>query len=82
VDAESRRGIDDIALEELGNAASYVLARQGATSREGLARAVCRLFGISRTTADAEERIGRALLAEPAASRVGVEDGLVRSLKR
>jgi very-short-patch-repair endonuclease len=81
-DAESRRGIDDIALEELGNAASHVLAQQGATSQDGLARAVCRLFGISRTTGDAEERIGRALLAEPAASRIAIEDGLVRSLRR
>ncbi|MGJ9416252.1 DUF3320 domain-containing protein [Massilia sp. CMS3.1] len=81
-DPDSRRGIDDICVEELGNAASYVLAQHGATGTEGLARAVCRLFGISRTTADAEARIGRALLAEPAASRIVVEDGLVRALRR
>ncbi len=81
-DADSRRAIDDIPAEELGNAALYLLAQQDATSSEGLARAVCRLFGISRTTADAEDRIGRALLAEPAASRIAVEDGLVCSLRR
>ena len=81
-DAESRRGIDDICLEELGNAACWVLAQHGATSTDGLARAVCRLFGISRTTAEAEARIKRALLAEPAASRIVVEDGLVRALRR
>lgn len=81
-DAESRRAIDDIPLEELGNAAAFILTQQGATSREGLARAVCRLFGISRTTADAEERIGRALTAAASAGRIAVEDGLVRSLRR
>ncbi|QOL49022.1 DUF3320 domain-containing protein [Massilia litorea] len=80
--ADSRRAIDDICIEELGNAALYVLDRQGATGKDGLARAVCRLFGISRTTADAEERIARALLAEPAASRIAIEGGVVRSLRR
>ncbi|MDB5748283.1 MAG: putative helicase [Massilia sp.] len=80
-DPESRRGIDDISLEELGNAAAWALSQQGAMTVEGLARTVCRVFGISRTTADAEARITRALSCGVAASRIAVEGGIVRSLR-
>lgn len=78
---DSRRAIDEIGLEELGNAAIYVLEQQGATSPEGLARAVSRLFGIGRTTADAEARILRALGSGLARHAVAVEAGMARRVR-
>lgn len=75
---ESRRAIDDISLEELGNAAVYILSQQGGTALDSLARAVCRLFGIARTTADAEARIVSALATGRAAACVTVDNGVAR----
>ena len=75
---ESRRAIDEISLEELGNAAIHVLQRQGGTAPESLARAVCRLFGIARTTADAEARILKALASGRAAACISVDNGVAR----
>ncbi|AMP38245.1 DUF3320 domain-containing protein [Ralstonia solanacearum] len=60
-DPDTRRSIDEISLEELGNAAVYTLQQQGGTSQDGLVKAVCRLLGIARTTAEAGARISRAL---------------------
>ena len=78
-DPESRRAIDDISLEELGNAAAWALSQQGAMTVEGLARLVCRVFGISRTTADAQARIILALSSGAAANHIVMEGGSVRS---
>ncbi|MGR9580507.1 DUF3320 domain-containing protein [Pandoraea sputorum] len=81
VDAEARRSIDEIALEELGNAAVYVLAQQGSTSQDGLAKAVCRLLGVARTTAEAGARISRALVHGRLQAMVIVDGGSVRLMK-
>lgn len=78
-DPDSRRAIDEISLHELGNAAVYVLQQQGSTSVDSLARAVCRLFGISRTTADAEARIVAALSQGRAAGAITLGDGVARA---
>lgn len=78
-DPDSRRGIDEICLEELGNACLYVLAQQGSTSTDSLARSVCRLFGMGRKTAEAEARILRSLSTGVAARHVLVEGDMVRS---
>jgi very-short-patch-repair endonuclease len=76
-EAEAKRAIDEICLEELGNIALYVLGQQGGTTQAGLARAVCRLLGMARTGAEAEARIGRALGHGRVAGLVAVGDGVV-----
>jgi hypothetical protein len=78
---ETRRGIDEISLEELGNAAVHILMQQGGTSQDGLAKAVCRLLGVARTTADAGARISRALTHGRVQGIVSMEDGSVRLRK-
>jgi very-short-patch-repair endonuclease len=77
-DLETRRGIDEISPEELGNAAVYILMQQGGTSQDGLAKAVCRLLGVARTTAEAGARISRALTHGRVQTMVVVQDGSVR----
>ena len=76
--AESRRAIDEISREELANAALHVLQQQGSTSVDSLARAVCRLFGIARTTADAEARIVGALAHGRASGLITLDNGVAR----
>ena len=78
-DAGARRAIDEISLEELGNAALHVLAQQGGTTTDSLARTVSRLFGVARTTADAEARILQSLGAGPAGRFITIDDGVARS---
>lgn len=80
-DTETRRSIDEITLEELGNAAVYILMQQGGTSQDGLAKAVCRLLGVVRTTAEAGARIARALVHGRLQAMVVVEGGLVHLRK-
>ena len=80
-DAETRRGIDEISLEELGNAAVYILSQQGGTSQDGLTKAVCRLLGVARTTSEAGARISRALTHGRVQTVVAIEDGSVRLRK-
>lgn len=77
---ESKRPIDEICLEELGNIALYVLAQQGGTTQAGLVRAVSRLLGMARTGAEAEARIGRALAHGRLGGLVAVSDGVVSLL--
>ncbi|MCG1053468.1 DUF3320 domain-containing protein [Mycetohabitans sp. B5] len=77
-DPETRRSIDEISLEELGNAAMYILMQQGGTSQEGLVKAVCRLLGVTRTTAEAGIRISRALTHGRVQATVAMEGGSVR----
>ncbi|VVE57330.1 DUF3320 domain-containing protein [Pandoraea anhela] len=81
IDTEARRSIDEIALEELGNAAVYILAQHGGTSRDGLAKAVCRLLGVTRTTAEAGARISQALTHGRVPSVAVVVDGSVHLRK-
>jgi very-short-patch-repair endonuclease len=80
-DLETRRGIDEISLEELGNAAVYILKQQGGTSQDGLAKAVCRLLGVARTTAEAGARISRALVHGRVQAVVVVEGASVQLRK-
>ncbi|MCD0491115.1 DUF3320 domain-containing protein [Chromobacterium violaceum] len=65
--ASSRRQLGEVCLEELYNLAVYVLTQHGATSLSELARVICRLLQISRTTSDSEARIRKCL----AISRIG-----------
>lgn len=58
---ETKRLIKEIALQELGNAAVYILSQHGKCSIAELARSVCRLMGIDRMSGDAEQRIQKSL---------------------
>nr|WP_246761001.1 DUF3320 domain-containing protein [Ralstonia solanacearum] len=80
-DPDTRRSIDEISLEELGNAAVYTLQQQGGTSQDGLVKAVCRLLGIARTTAEAGARISRALTHGRVEAIVAMTDVLVHLRK-
>jgi very-short-patch-repair endonuclease len=76
-DTESKRSIKEICLEEIGNLALFILSEHGSTSREDLARSICRLLGIARTTTEAEERIYKALEHGRVGKRISVANGVV-----
>ncbi len=60
-DPMSRRHIDDVCLQEIGSLAMHVLNTAGASPRADLARSVCRLIGMARTTAESEARVDHAI---------------------
>lgn len=61
-DAEdSKRQLGEICLEELANLAIFILSQHGTTSVSELAKTICRLQKIARTSADAEARIVKAI---------------------
>lgn len=57
----SRRHVDDVCLEELGNLVCHVLQLGGAAPSQDVARSVCRLLGMARTPVDAVARVGIAI---------------------
>lgn len=57
----SRRHVADVAIEEVGNLVLHVLEVGGAAPRSNVAKSVCRLIGMERTTADAESRIRKSI---------------------
>lgn len=71
---ESKRAIDEISLEELGNAAVYILREHGQTTLSSLAKSICTLMGISRATAAAEARILRALNHNRIGRRIDIDE--------
>jgi very-short-patch-repair endonuclease len=73
---QSKRHIDDIAVEEIANAAAYLLANGGETPVSALAKDVCRLFGMARITSDAEARAqkGIRLLAKNGRAQLTADD--------
>jgi very-short-patch-repair endonuclease len=79
---ESRRTVDEICLEELGNVAYFILLQQGSTPREGLARSVCRMLGIARTTAEAEERISQAISHSHVRLRIKLEGEIASTIRQ
>lgn len=79
---DSRRQLSEICSEELANLAIFILSEHGATSVSELARTVCRLQRIARTSADAEARITRALKVERAKEFVQKVDGTISLSKR
>lgn len=60
-DKDSKRGIDEIALEELANLAIFLLIEHGSSSGAELARSICRLQGVGRMSSDAEARVIEAV---------------------
>ena len=79
---DSRRQLSEICSEELANLAIFILSEHGATSISELARTICRLQGIARTSADAEARIVCALQVGRAKEFVQLADGTVNFSKR
>lgn len=59
--AASKRHIDDVCIEEISALGLHVLQQAGGSPRQDVARSVCRLIGMARTTADAEARVLRAI---------------------
>lgn len=77
-DAEdSKRQLNEICHEELANLAIFILSEHGATSISELARTVCRLQKIARTTADAEARVSRAIQTGRAKNLIQLVEGTV-----
>lgn len=60
-DETTRRHIVDVSLEEVSNLVLHVLDVGGAAPRSDVAKSVCRLIGMARTTADAEARASKAI---------------------
>jgi hypothetical protein len=60
-DEPSRRHVADVAIEEVGNLVFHVLDVGGGAPRSEVAKSVCRLIGMARTTADAEARVGKSM---------------------
>ena len=57
---DSKRLIADVCIEEIATLVLQVLFQAGGSPKQDVARAVCRMIGMGRTTADAE---ARAMLA-------------------
>ncbi len=74
---DSRRQLSEICSEELANLAIFILSEHGATSINELARTICRLQRIARTSADAEARVARMLQVGRAKEFVQLADGTV-----
>ncbi|GIZ53702.1 DUF3320 domain-containing protein [Noviherbaspirillum aridicola] len=72
-DPESKRGLDEIPREELGNIALFILSQQGGMRTADLQRAVCKLLAISRLSADAEARLNRAFSCGRAGRMIAAE---------
>lgn len=79
---DSRRQLNEICSEELANLAIFILSEHGATSVSELARTICRLQRIARTSADAEARIACALKVGRAIEFVQLTDGAASLSKR
>lgn len=60
-DESSRRNIAEVAIEEVSNLVMHVLEVGGAAPRSDVAKSVCRLIGMARTTADAESRVNLSI---------------------
>ena len=73
----SKRPLNEICQEELANLAIFILSEHGTTSISELARTICRLQRIARTTSDAEAKITLALQAGKAKGLVKFMDGFV-----
>jgi hypothetical protein len=70
----SQRNVADICRQELANLIIHVLNNSGSTSDLELARTVCRLVGMARTTKDAEERVIKVVKRMTKDMRVIVEN--------
>lgn len=77
-DPDNKRNTDEIALQELGNLAEYILKEHGNTTLSELTKQVYKLMGINRVTEAAEKRFMNALSHSSVSSRIAIENELVR----
>lgn len=77
----SRRHIDEVALEEVGAVMQYILDQAGGTSCQELARTACRMLGMNRVAADAEARAMLAVAKLAERGRLVVDGDQVRALQ-
>ncbi len=74
--AESKRHIDDLCVEEISALVMQVLHQTGSEPRQDVARSVCRLIGMARTTVDA--RVLLAIDNLKGMTKVAEVDGYLR----
>jgi very-short-patch-repair endonuclease len=76
--AESKRHIDDLCVDEISALVMQVLHQTGSAPPQDVARSVCRLIGMARTTADAEARVLLAIESLKGMAKVADVDGYLR----
>lgn len=74
---DSKRPLEEISLEEIGNLAVFLLAAEGGMAVEALARSVCRTLGIGRMSGDAQTRVRQALTGGRVSALVEVDGEMV-----
>ncbi|MDE1925795.1 MAG: DUF3320 domain-containing protein [Burkholderiales bacterium] len=77
----SHRRTDDVCLEELAGLALHVLKNAGASPRPDIARAVSRLLGMAKTSAESEARISAAVDRLVAVGKASDIEGSVRATR-
>lgn len=78
-DENSRRHIDEVALEEVGAVMRHILDQAGGTSRQELARTTCKMLGMNRVAAEAEARALQAIAHLAERGKVVVNGDQVQS---
>lgn len=74
----SKRHIDDICIEEISLLVLEVLRQAGSSTRQDVARIVCRLVGMARTPFASEARVLKAVDALTETGNVSVMGGNIR----
>lgn len=74
----AQRNVADVCEQELANLITHVLQNNGASGETALARSVCRLLGMLRTTADAEARVLNVVKRMANEGRVITENDRIR----
>lgn len=77
-DPESRRAVDEVALEEIGNLLVHILRNSGAMPVGDAIRTAARMLGINRAGSDVQERIGLALERLVNEGKASAGQGVVR----
>lgn len=75
---QSKRHVSDVPLEEIGVLVKHLLEHAGASRRQDLARAACKMLGMARTPADAEARVDAAIQYLLSLAQAKEEDGYIR----
>jgi hypothetical protein len=75
----SKRHVDEVCQEELAALVIHVLEQAGGSPRQDSAKAVCRLIGMARISAESESRVCQAIDRLVKDGRVIEADGNIRS---
>jgi very-short-patch-repair endonuclease len=74
----SKRHVDEVSLEEIAALVRHILQEAGSSTRQDIARTACRLLGMARTPADAENRVNEAITRLVTAQQLLEHAGTVR----